>query len=142
MPPREGGGYKHAWHDEGGLQEGTTAGYLLGGCPKYASQRTFMYARAESIRREGMVEESERPQEYRSRMIGPWGMGRGIRGRIALSIIAFLGLIIFVIVWLFFFAIDLNVYQNIAIIIIGFLVFFGIEAAMWATMWMKWGRVW
>ncbi len=89
-----------------------------------------------------IVEESERPEEYRGRRVGPWGMGRGIRLRIALSIFAFLGLIILIIVWLFFFAIGFNVYQNIAIVIVGFLVFFGIEAAMWATMWMKWGRVW
>ncbi len=70
-----------------------------------------MYARAESVHREDIVEESEGPEEYRSRMIGPWGMGRGIRWRIALSIIAFLGLIIFIIDWLFFFAIGHNVYQ-------------------------------
>lgn len=72
----------------------------------------------------------------------PWGMGRGVRWRIALSIVAFFGLIIFIIVWLFFFAIGFNVYQNIAIIIVAFLAFFGVEAAMWATMWMRWGRVW
>ncbi len=101
-----------------------------------------MYAQVKSTSTGVVVEESERPDEYRSRMVGPWGMGRGIRGRIALSIIAFLGLIIFIVVWLFFFAIGFNVYQNMAIVIVGFLVFFGIEAAMWATMWMKWGRVW
>jgi len=101
-----------------------------------------MYAQVKSTSTGVVVEESERPDEYRSRMVGPWGMGRGIRGRIALSIIAFLGLITFIVVWLFFFAIGFNVYQNMAIVIVGFLVFFGIEAAMWATMWMKWGRVW
>ncbi|MFQ5919059.1 MAG: hypothetical protein ACE5I4_03300 [Thermoplasmata archaeon] len=72
----------------------------------------------------------------------PWGTSRGMGWRIALSILAFLGLIVFIVVWLFFFAGGFSVYQNIAIIIVAFLVFFGIGAAVWATMWMKWGRRW
>lgn len=72
----------------------------------------------------------------------PWEMGRGMAWRIALSILLFFGLIIFIVLWLFFFAGDFNVYQNIAIIIVALLAFFGVSAAVWATMWMKWGRGW
>ena len=76
----------------------------------------------------------------------PWGpprrMGRALAWRIALSIVLFFGLISFIIVWLFFFADGFSVFQNIAIVIVAFLAFFGIEGAMWATMWMSWGRRW
>ncbi|MFQ6012175.1 MAG: hypothetical protein ACE5LS_00805 [Thermoplasmata archaeon] len=62
--------------------------------------------------------------------------------RIALSIVMFFGLIVFVIIWLFFFAGDFNVYQNVAVVISALLVFIGIMGASWATMWMKWGKMW
>jgi hypothetical protein len=62
--------------------------------------------------------------------------------RIALSIVLFFGLIVFIIIWLFFFAGAFNAYQNIAIVIVALLVFFGVGAAVWATMWMRWGRGW
>ncbi|MFQ5907825.1 MAG: hypothetical protein ACE5JE_03225 [Thermoplasmata archaeon] len=71
-----------------------------------------------------------------------WAMGRGMGWRIALSIVLFFGLISFIIIWLFFFAGGFNVYQNIAIVIVALLVFFGVGAAVWVTMWMKWGRGW
>ncbi len=68
------------------------------------------------------------------------GMGRGTGWRIALSIILFLGLIAFIIVWLFFFADGFSLAQNIAIFLLAVLVFGGIGAAVWATMWMRMGR--
>ncbi len=65
------------------------------------------------------------------------GMGRGSGWRIALSVILFFGLIAFIIVWLFFFADGFSLAQNIAIFLLALLVFGGIEAAVWATMWMR-----
>ncbi len=78
----------------------------------------------------------------------PWrmmrGMGmrmmRGMGWRIALSIILFFGLIAFIIVWLFFFADGFSASQNLAILLLALLAFFGLQAAVWATMWMRWGR--
>ncbi len=67
-----------------------------------------------------------------------WGMGRGMGWRIALSIFFFFGLIAFIIIWLFFFADGFSLSQNIAIFFLALLVFGGIEAAVWATMWMRW----
>ena len=76
-------------------------------------------------------------------MVGPpWGMGRAIGWRIALSIMLFFGLIAFILVWLFFFAGGFNVYQNLAILMVALLAFSGLGAAVWATMWMRWGRRW
>ena len=43
-------------------------------------------------------------------------MEPGFRGRVALSIIVGIGWLIFLIVWLAFYAQDFNVYQNIAIL--------------------------
>ena len=89
-------------------------------------------------------------------MEGPsWGMGRGMMGmgrgigwmgrrmrwRIALSIILFFGFIAFIIVWLFFFADGFSLAQNVAIFLAALLVFGGIEVAVWATMWMRMGRL-
>ncbi len=71
-----------------------------------------------------------------------WGMGRGMGWRIALSIILFFGLIAFIIVWLFFFADRFSGFQNLAIFLLALLAFFGLQAAVWATMWMRWGRRW
>ncbi len=77
------------------------------------------------------------------KMMGPpWGMGRGMGWRIALSVVLFFGLIAFIIVWLAFFAGGFNVYQNIAIVIVALLAFFGLAAAVWVTMWMRWARRW
>ncbi len=71
-----------------------------------------------------------------------WGMGRGMGWRIALSIILFFGLIAFIIVWLFFFADGFSGFQNLAIFLLALVAFFGLQAAVWATMWMRWGKRW
>ncbi len=71
---------------------------------------------------------------------GMMGMGRRMGWRIALSMILFFGLIVFIIIWLFFYADGFSLAQNIAIFLAALLVFGGIEAAVWATMWMRWGR--
>jgi len=69
-----------------------------------------------------------------------WEWGAGLGWRIALSIVSFFGLIVFIIVWLFFFATGFNVYQNLAIVISALLVFFALMGAAWATMWMRYPR--
>ena len=67
-------------------------------------------------------------------------MARGLGWRIVLSIVLFFGLIAFIIVWLFFFADVFSLSQNVAIVLIAFLAFFGLQAAVWVTMWLRWGR--
>lgn len=67
----------------------------------------------------------------------PWKMMKVFRWRIVLSIVSFFGLIIFIILWLFFFATGFNVYQNIAMVIVAMLVFLAVMGASWATMWMR-----
>ncbi len=71
---------------------------------------------------------------------GMMGMGRGMGWRIALSIILFFGLIAFIIVWLFFYADGFSLAQNVAIFLLAVVAFFGLQASVWVTMWMRWGR--
>ena len=49
----------------------------------------------------------------------PEGMG----WRVAVSIVAFFGSIMAVILWLFFYAGNFNVYQNLAVVVVIFLAF-------------------
>ncbi len=63
----------------------------------------------------------------------PEGMG----WRVAASIVAFFGAIIAVIVWLFFYAGNFNVYQNMAVIVVIFLAFIAVMGATWAPWGMK-----
>ena len=60
------------------------------------------------------------------------------KGRIAISIIAGVGWIIFLIVWLFFFADDYSIYQNIAIFIVSLLIEGGIQGPVWIPWRKKW----
>jgi len=59
--------------------------------------------------------------------------------RVSVSIVAFFGLIIFYIVWLFFYAGTFDIYQNIAIFLVSILAFIAIMGAMWASWGMKYG---
>lgn len=68
---------------------------------------------------------------------GEWGWMSGMGWRIGVSIITFFGLIIFIILWLFFWAGDYTIYQNIAVVIAALLAFFAIMGATWASMWMR-----
>jgi hypothetical protein len=61
----------------------------------------------------------------------PAGMG----WRIAATILTFFGVLIGIILWLFFYAASFNVYQNIAIVVV---VLMALVAAMGAT-WASWG---
>jgi protein-S-isoprenylcysteine O-methyltransferase Ste14 len=62
--------------------------------------------------------------------------------RIAVSILSLFGAIIGVILWLFFYAGNFNVYQNIAIIIVILLAFVGITGAVWAPWGMRQSQWW
>jgi len=58
---------------------------------------------------------------------------RGFGWRVALSILVVFGWVIFLIIWLFFYAGDFDVFQNIAIFIASVLAGIGILAATWAS---------
>ena len=59
----------------------------------------------------------------------------GIFSRVTVSIIAFFGAVIATILWLFFYAQDFSVYQNIAVVAA---IIMGFVATMAAT-WAAWG---
>jgi len=65
---------------------------------------------------------------------------KGFGWRISLSIISVVGWLIFLIMWLFFYATNYNVYQNIAIFIVSILAFGGIMGATWAPWGIKHGH--
>lgn len=56
----------------------------------------------------------------------------GFGWRVSLSIGVFFGWLVFLIIWLFFYADDYDVFQNIAVFLVSVLVGIGILAAMWA----------
>ena len=64
---------------------------------------------------------------------------KGFGWRVSSSIISVVGWLIFLIIWLFFFATNFNVYQNIAIFIVSLLAFGGIMGAVWAPWGIKYG---
>jgi len=68
----------------------------------------------------------------------PEGMG----WRVAVSIVAFFGSVIAVILWLFFYAGSFNAYQNIAVAVVIFLAFIAVMGATWASWGMKQGAWW
>ncbi len=61
----------------------------------------------------------------------------GMGWRVAASIITFFGSVIAGVLWLFFYAANLNIYQNFAIGIVIFLAFIAIMGAVWAPWGMK-----
>lgn len=68
----------------------------------------------------------------------PEGMG----WRIGVTILAFFGALIGVVLWLFFYAQDFSVYQNIAVVAVIILGFVGAMGATWAAWGMKYGARW
>jgi len=66
-------------------------------------------------------------------------MPEGMGWRVSVSIVAFFGSVIAVILWLFFYAGSFNVWQNVAVVIVIFLVFIAIMGATWASWGMKQG---
>jgi len=65
----------------------------------------------------------------------------GLAWRVSLSIIVSIGWLVFLILWLFFYASDFNVYQNIAIILVSILIMSAILGASWASWGIKYGRM-
>lgn len=76
-------------------------------------------------------------QEASPVQLRPEGMG----WRVGVSIVTFFGAIISVIVWLFFFAGDFSVYQNIALVVVVLLAFVALMGATWASWGMKQARM-
>ncbi len=73
------------------------------------------------------------PEERTLSKNGSEGMG----WRVAVSIITFFGAVIAGIVWLFFYAANFNIYQNIAIAVVISLVFIAVMGATWAPWGMR-----
>jgi len=63
----------------------------------------------------------------------------GFAWRVSLSIIVGVGWLIFLIIWLFFYAGTFNIYQNIAIFIVSILVVGAVMGASWASWGIKYG---
>jgi hypothetical protein len=59
------------------------------------------------------------------------------RGAWALSSVAGLGWLVFLIVWLFFYAGDYNGYQNLAIVIVSLLILGAVTSSTWLFRWLK-----
>ena len=60
--------------------------------------------------------------------------------RVTISILTFFASIIGVIIWLFFYAEDYTIYQNVAIVVVIFLGFIAVMAATWASWGIKQSR--
>jgi len=67
----------------------------------------------------------------------PAEMGKGMRWRVAVSIVVSVGWLIFLIIWLGFFAGDYTGYQNLAIFLVSILVVAAIVGPIWAVWGMK-----
>lgn len=63
----------------------------------------------------------------------------GFRWRVSLSIIVVFGWLIFMVLWLMFYAEVFNIYQNLAVILVSILVAIAILAASWAPWGIKYG---
>ncbi len=62
---------------------------------------------------------------------------KGFGWRVSLSIIMGIGWLIFLILWLFFYASGFNIYQNIAIFIASLLIVGGVLGTSWASWGMR-----
>jgi len=65
----------------------------------------------------------------------------GFGWRVAASILIAIGWLSFVILWLFFYAHEYNIFQNLAIVIVSVIVSIGVLAAMWAPWGMRMAKV-
>jgi hypothetical protein len=64
----------------------------------------------------------------------------GFAWRVGLSIAVVFGWLAFLIIWLFFYAAEFDVFQNIAIFLVSVLVGVGILAAAWATWGIRYAK--
>ena len=72
----------------------------------------------------------------------PEKMPAGLASRVAVSIVVGVGWLIFLIIFLAFYAQDINVYRNLAIILASILVVGAILGPMWTYWGMKYGWKW
>ena len=64
---------------------------------------------------------------------------RGLGWRVSLSILVGVGWLVFLILWLFFYATGYNIYQNIAIFLASIAIAFGLLGAGWASWGLSFG---
>jgi membrane protein YdbS with pleckstrin-like domain len=57
--------------------------------------------------------------------------------RVSVSIVTLFGFLISAILWLFFYADNFNVYQNIAVVVVMLLAFVAVMGATWASWGMR-----
>ena len=67
-------------------------------------------------------------------------MPPGLGSRVAASILVVFGWLIFLVVWLFFYAGTFTLLENLGIVIVAFLVGIAILAAAWASWGLKYGK--
>lgn len=63
----------------------------------------------------------------------------GFGWRVGVTILVALGWLAFLVIWLFFYAQNFTIYQNIAVFFVSLLIVGAIKAAMWAPWGMKYG---
>jgi len=84
----------------------------------------------------GPCQTGDWPENYHPDVWATQGFG----WRVAVSILIGIGWLSFLILWLFFYAEDYDVFQNLAIVIVSVLVSIGILGAMWAPWGMRMAR--
>lgn len=83
----------------------------------------------------GRVSEEKKGKQYERPEDTP-----GFAWRVSLTIIVFFALIVFLVLWLFFYADAYTIYQNLAVLLAAILLFVGVMGAAWAHWGMKYGR--
>lgn len=63
----------------------------------------------------------------------------GMGWRISLSVLVFFGWLVFLVLWLFFYASDYTIYQNIAVVLASILTGMAILGASWASWGIRFG---
>lgn len=61
----------------------------------------------------------------------------GFGWRVSVSILSFVVLIVFIVLWLFLYADMFTIYQNIAVIMAAIILFFGVMGGTWAPWGMR-----
>jgi len=67
-------------------------------------------------------------------------MPPGLASRVAVSIAVIFGWLIFLVVWLFFYAGSFTLLENLGIVIVAFLVGIAVLAMAWVSWGMKYGK--
>lgn len=78
--------------------------------------------------------------KYASRLGGEGAVCMKPKGTWILNTVAGLGWIVFLIIWLYFYAVDYNGYQNLAILITSLLVLAAVTSSAWVVRWIRASR--